>query len=266
MIRPQPIRSFSVLTYHSVGRGAQGSLSTADFAAQVRALAAMDDVRVLDWNRKHESLGDRICLVTFDDGYADNFTEAAPVLARHGIKALFFLTTAFLERERDITRTFRSYQGLTPMSWDQVGRLMEQGHAFGMHGHTHRDFGKLNEAEAREEFALSSEIFQKRLGKSPDSFAYPFGQFQHRRDELVDILKGTPLRYIFTTDHRLARPEQLKPGQGLVHIPRLRIDAGDTPAILAQKMRGGWDYVASIQRLQACIALSSLKPLSRAER
>ena len=35
-------------------------------------------------------------LVTFDDGYRDNFENALPVLRRHGIKALFFVATGYI--------------------------------------------------------------------------------------------------------------------------------------------------------------------------
>jgi peptidoglycan/xylan/chitin deacetylase (PgdA/CDA1 family) len=39
-------------------------------------------------------------LVTFDDGYRDNHDYALPILARHGIKALFFITTGFVTERR----------------------------------------------------------------------------------------------------------------------------------------------------------------------
>ena len=38
--------------------------------------------------------------ITFDDGYADNFTEALPILERHGVPATFFIATQFLDGGR----------------------------------------------------------------------------------------------------------------------------------------------------------------------
>jgi peptidoglycan/xylan/chitin deacetylase (PgdA/CDA1 family) len=42
----------------------------------------------------------RYVLITFDDGYRDNYTEALPVLKRHGVPATFFVTTGFIDRPR----------------------------------------------------------------------------------------------------------------------------------------------------------------------
>jgi len=39
-------------------------------------------------------------LVSFDDGYLDNYEHALPILRRHGIKALFFITTGYLSNRR----------------------------------------------------------------------------------------------------------------------------------------------------------------------
>ncbi|WP_276309893.1 polysaccharide deacetylase family protein [Chromatocurvus halotolerans] len=46
---------------------------------------------------KDGTVAPRSICVTFDDGYADNMTVAAPVLARHGIPATVFVATGFLD-------------------------------------------------------------------------------------------------------------------------------------------------------------------------
>ena len=46
------------------------------------------------------TLPDRAAAITFDDGYADNATEALPVLKQHGMTATFFVATSFLNGGR----------------------------------------------------------------------------------------------------------------------------------------------------------------------
>ncbi len=46
------------------------------------------------------SLPDRALAITFDDGYADNFDVALPILARHGLPATFYIATGFLDGGR----------------------------------------------------------------------------------------------------------------------------------------------------------------------
>ncbi|KVE36843.1 polysaccharide deacetylase family protein [Burkholderia sp. BDU5] len=261
-LRTPPVRPLAVLTYHSVGSPVAGSVPAALFAQHLELLMHLPGMPSVDWRCKAAcGAFQRAWLVTFDDGYLDNFTEAAPILDHYGVRALFFVTTAFIERTHDITATFRSYRGIEAMSWDQIGALIERGHSVGMHGHAHRNFGRMSPDEAAEEFERSREIFRRRLGLVPDAFAYPYGQFHHRRADFA-LFAGPPApRYVFTMDHRLASMDDLAAPVRYRLIPRLRVDAQDSAMIIGQKVRGAWDYVATVQRLKSCIAMRSLAPL-----
>jgi peptidoglycan/xylan/chitin deacetylase (PgdA/CDA1 family) len=46
------------------------------------------------------TLPPRAASITFDDGYADNYTEALPLLRKHGLHATFFIATGFLDGRR----------------------------------------------------------------------------------------------------------------------------------------------------------------------
>ncbi|HEX3697246.1 MAG TPA: polysaccharide deacetylase family protein [Polyangia bacterium] len=95
-----------VLNYHRVGHAAESmgddalfSATPEAFDAQIQSLVANSDLighddldSVLEGKRRG-----RFVHITFDDGYQDNFTEALPVLRRHGVGASFFVTTSFLD-------------------------------------------------------------------------------------------------------------------------------------------------------------------------
>jgi peptidoglycan/xylan/chitin deacetylase (PgdA/CDA1 family) len=97
-----------VLNLHRVGSGAGSPLdrnmwdaTVADFDAQVAFLARnFDVVGPGDVEALVRRGRGRHVLVTFDDGYRDNFTDAFPILRRHGVTATFFLTTGFLDGAR----------------------------------------------------------------------------------------------------------------------------------------------------------------------
>lgn len=44
-----------------------------------------------------EIVSERFAVITFDDGYLDNYTEALPILKKHSVTAVFYLTTTFLD-------------------------------------------------------------------------------------------------------------------------------------------------------------------------
>lgn len=249
----------SVLNYHSVGGGSLGSLSTERFSSHLAAITKTHNYCAVDINKGLNLTNNCTgVLITFDDGYLDNYLYAAPLLEDNSIQAAFFITTAFVEGELDITATFRNYDGLKPMSWDQIGKLHERGHSIGFHGHKHRSFATFNTSQILDEMARSAELFRHRLGISPNVFAYPYGQLENRHPEMTKIASLFGIRYVFSTENRSIDVCKLKNFKSKGPLPRLRVDADDSPLIIKDKIEGRWDYISNIQRVRSCIRLKSL--------
>lgn len=98
-------RGLLVLNYHRIGESRHSPLdhdlwsaSTEDFDRQIAAVVRdFDVVGVTDLDRVLRSGRGRHVMITFDDGYLDNYTDAFPVLKRHRAVATFFVTTGFLD-------------------------------------------------------------------------------------------------------------------------------------------------------------------------
>src|SRR5437867_770420 len=96
------------LLYHRVGGPRFDpfllDVSPARFDAQMAALHGGYAVLPLDEFEAKRSAGalpPRAVTVTFDDGYADNLTTAAPLLERHGVPATLFVTTGLVGATRE---------------------------------------------------------------------------------------------------------------------------------------------------------------------
>jgi peptidoglycan/xylan/chitin deacetylase (PgdA/CDA1 family) len=114
----------TVLTYHRVAN--PGIASAVDdgvvdarpdaFDRQLGYLGRHCNVIELDdvlQFRKGKALPPNPVLITFDDGYLDNIEVAAPILQRHGMKAVFFIATSYLNDRRLFW-------------WDRVSYMLKQ--------------------------------------------------------------------------------------------------------------------------------------------
>ena len=97
-------RGTLVLAYHRIeGDGTpvldRGVLSAtpSSFEAHMRFITRHFDVVPVEAIARDQSSPARRVVVTFDDGYRDNYTLALPILRRHGVPAAFFLATRFLD-------------------------------------------------------------------------------------------------------------------------------------------------------------------------
>jgi peptidoglycan/xylan/chitin deacetylase (PgdA/CDA1 family) len=112
-------------------------------------------------------LPDRPVAITFDDGFADTMTVAAPLLAERRMVATVYLTTA--------TIGGTSPGGDRMLDWSQVGDLTALGHEVGGHSHRHPELDMVSADVARREVWQCKQTLEERLGHAVPSFAYPFG-------------------------------------------------------------------------------------------
>jgi peptidoglycan/xylan/chitin deacetylase (PgdA/CDA1 family) len=121
--------------------------------------------------------------ITLDDGYLDNFENAARILRSLQLPATFFITTGFIGSRVIAPWDAHLQQQPGWMTWDHVRSLVSQGFEIGSHTHTHIDMARVDRETIRGELEVSKQRIQQELGSSVQLFAYPFGGPEHISDD-----------------------------------------------------------------------------------
>jgi len=111
-----------------------------------------------------DHLPDKPILISFDDGYDDNYYNAFPILKKYGFTATIFMTGINIDRPRRLSSA-------------QIREMSEHGIDFGAHSVTHRDMTSLPPKELRRETRDSKAAIEKIIGKKVRLFSYPFGLY-----------------------------------------------------------------------------------------
>lgn len=121
--------------------------------------------------------------ITFDDGYKSDLANAA-LLARHGLAAIFFVSTANIGREGYLDE-------------GDIRQLLDMGMRIGSHSHQHKRLNTLPEDEAGEQLAHSKARLDAILGQAEDCLAFPGGGYD---DAVIALARAAGFRHLFTTD------------------------------------------------------------------
>lgn len=165
----QILESVPVLLYHRVGTDKDDlTVSVEHFRRDMEFLAregyhtlslAEARTRILD---RSSPLPPRPLMITFDDGYLDNYLNAFPILAEYGLTASFYIISGMLDEEERVNAA-------------QIREMRRFGMDFGSHTVTHRPLAELTPGEAREELQNSKRELEDLLGEAIHFIAYPCG-------------------------------------------------------------------------------------------
>lgn len=177
----------SILMYHSVGENAASFTVTPEqFEKQLRYLAEQKYLVVslsvlLAKLANQEDVGRHVVL-TFDDGYEDNYSIAWPLLKKYNLPATIFLATNFLGQ------MMTSSKGVTlPMlAIEQIKEMGGAGIEFLSHTKSHRELPGLTDEESLAEFEGARQTIEGVIGSCPKIAAYPRGKYT---DSLVETLR-----------------------------------------------------------------------------
>jgi len=153
------------------------SVTPANFQAQMDYLAAegYHPIRLSELSEYlllGKPLPSKPIVLTFDDGYLDNYENALPALKKHGFTGTFFIITQFAEEKRP------GY-----MNWDQIEQLAIDGMEIGSHTMNHWELNNRARAFLDAEIGRSKALIEARLGVTVTSFCYPSGKYDARTIE-----------------------------------------------------------------------------------
>lgn len=140
-------------------------------------------------------------LLTFDDGYSDFGTFAAPLLARYSVKAAVFVPTGLIDNP--------GY-----LSWSNIASLAQSGFYFGNHTWSHQNLGTTLEKIKKEVDTAKIQLTDH--GQDPlKVFAYPYGTIGQKA---VNYLQESGYQLAFTT-----APGRIHCAKKRLSLPRIRI-------------------------------------------
>lgn len=188
-------RGIRILFYHSVNpyRKYETNVIPEEFEKHIRYLKGnFEVISLIEAIKriKNKSISGKEVVITFDDGYRDNYLYAYPVLQKYGLPATIFLTVGYVGKNKVLPHDIGDnpeYNRI--LNWEDIKKMECSSIIFGSHTLNHVNLSKISFEKAKEEITLSYRILKENLKNSFIPFSYPYGTFLDFNSEIKKIVK-----------------------------------------------------------------------------
>jgi hypothetical protein len=168
-----------ILMYHSISSGNSLRVPKEQFMLEMKwlkdkgyyTLAPEEVWSVLSGNIEPRK---KMVMITFDDGYTDNYTAAYPIIKKYGMKATIFMIGKSIGKKNHLTE-------------QQMLDMSQHGISIDSHTDNHLDLNTLSPKQQHFEMEHSKTLFYKMFHQNTLMLAYPAGRFN---SETVAIAKA----------------------------------------------------------------------------
>lgn len=162
-----------VICYHSINKDPSGKspiiISPEKFRQHLKAIkdngyTTLTMKQFNDYILGDKPIPEKSVLITFDDGYMDNYINAFPILKEFNMNATIFVISSYLD-------------GKEYMSPSNVKEMSDYGIDIESHTVSHLRLSELSYEQQLNELKISKEALEKLTGKPVVSIAYPEGKY-----------------------------------------------------------------------------------------
>ena len=262
-----------VVYYHRVGKPDVLTKSPDDFARDLafyrrnyECISLSELCRRLSMSAPFKR---RAVVITFDDGYRDNFELAVPALRAAGLTATFFVATGFvgtqIEFPHDQRRApdfgvpegakYPSQRASYPkLRWNDLREMEAHGFEIGSHTISHANLGGAGAEEIEKEVQGSLRTLTKELGAKPRPFSFPWGKPADISKAAIDAVVNAGY-YSASAAYGGANTRGASP----MNIRRVDVGNGNTGRVAFKAKVAGFD--PDYYRLRLAGSLKSVNPM-----
>ena len=179
--------------------------------------------------------GKKYIILTFDDGYEDNYKIAFPILKKYQFKCIIYLVSHLNYNKWDVEVPENPEKKFPLMTWGMIKEMQEYGIEFGGHTMTHQKLAHMPFEQAKEEITKSTQFLEEKLEEKLVCFAYPYGDLN---EQVKEFVRNSSYSFAVATDSG-----DLSFSEDLFQIRRIGIFPTNNMLSFKRKVHGNYNFI-----------------------